>query len=602
MPMPITRKQYASLVKRLESFEDDLATLNTEVEIMTSLEVLFSSKKPFPFDLVDVATGEYYPFWEYLLAHPDSEMALRCVVKRVRKDLKGIGKIEAPLDLFAHVLRSESILGMTNLSSFIWLYETIIRYGGVTVVCDSLAWDGYEDLPFLVDIFSKEEEEYLAAFLLLRNLEVGDHAIKKEKEQRALLANPPSYSNVYYRLSSELTTDGIVEISNFFKLTRCSTCALKTILGKPEKVLETIERCEKCTTCEKILDCVVEHCYTHPAETDTFTSKLVEDLQEITAPLKTLKIVETKDPTVPPIDDKSAIATREHLLQYVQGQDKVVSEISVLSAAYCNNLYAAGRGNSNHAPHAVSMLLGGNTGTGKTYIAETLGKYLDIPVISIDVTTLTPAGYKGADLDTICSDAKSSIARFYKDKEPIGFVPYILFFDEVDKLLAPNEDTAAFYQSVQTGMLKCLEKGVTYADPTSDKYGYPMIVLAGSFMFSRNKNVAVKPIGFGAHKVVEAAKLERTNLLQFGLLPELVGRISVISETNDLTVNDYVQLLLHKKNSAMDKALHLGAAIGKTLAADEKEALVLAAAKYAATEKVGVRGLEGFLMQKILFS
>lgn len=286
----------------------------------------------------------------------------------------------------------------------------------------------------------------------------------------------------------------------------------------------------------------------------------------------------------------------QYLDRFITAQEDVKREIATAASVYINSIAVDTDIGLDFMPPVT--LIGGPTGTGKSYIVKTLGNLIDIPVVTVDANSLSPSGYKGDNVDEILDRAKKTIKASYTDRVIKQFA-YVLFIDEFDKLIAADDNVKTFRDSVQANVLKILEEGIPDDNPILDKYRKPFIVLAGSFMGPRNQNFKDenKPTTAGFSRDLYAGHKEEippithTDLEKFGLLPELVGRINSIVETKELTEDDYYDILQNKENSAVDKIETICKMMGVPIGARGRIKLIDSAVFAAVEKKLGVRSL-----------
>ncbi len=265
-----------------------------------------------------------------------------------------------------------------------------------------------------------------------------------------------------------------------------------------------------------------------------------------------------------------------------------------------------------------NILLIGPTGCGKTLLAQTLARILDVPFTMADATSLTEAGYVGDDVENIISRLLQA-ADYDVEKAQKG----IVYIDEIDKITkksaSPSASRDISGEGVQQGLLKIIEGTVASVPPQPGKRNIQqeyiqidtkniLFICAGAFsgldkiISSRGKGSA---IGFGADikenkdkaKSNLIKKVEPEDVIKFGLIPELVGRLPVVATLDELLEKDLVRILTEPKNSITKQYKKLFELDNTEL--DIEEGALQEIAKRAITRKTGARGLRA-IVEKIL--
>jgi len=218
-----------------------------------------------------------------------------------------------------------------------------------------------------------------------------------------------------------------------------------------------------------------------------------------------------------------------------------------------------------------NTLLIGKTGTGKTHLLETASKILDISLVVVDTTSLTSSGYIGEDVNSV-------IERLYKvsngdiSKTEKG----IIFLDEIDKnraSLGGTNDKDVSGKAVQQELLKILEGTIVKIYPDSNSYnkqaGEPieintkdiLFIAGGAFVGLKEKNiVSIKPFGESKedkeNPIIQDFELHQ-HLLDYGMIPEFLGRFTSIVEFEDLTLDIMKKIITEPKNSVINKVKNL---------------------------------------------
>lgn len=307
------------------------------------------------------------------------------------------------------------------------------------------------------------------------------------------------------------------------------------------------------------------------------------------------------------------------LNDYVIGQDHAKKVLSV--AVY--NHYKRIDANSSADADAVeinksNILMIGPTGCGKTLLAQTLAKVLDVPFTIADATSLTEAGYVGDDVENIISRLLQA-ADFDVEKTQRG----IVYIDEIDKIARKSEDNTRrdiSGEGVQQGLLKIIEGSVasvpSQPGKKSSQQEYIQIdtrnilfICSGAFsglekiILSRGSDASM---GFGAdvrEKEDLANKgvfngVDPDDLIKFGLIPEIVGRMPVLAPLEGLTKEDLAQILVEPKNAITKQYQRLFSLDNIELIFD-KEALKEMAA-FAIERQTGARGLRAIVENILL--
>lgn len=312
---------------------------------------------------------------------------------------------------------------------------------------------------------------------------------------------------------------------------------------------------------------------------------------------------------------------KAHLDQYVIGQEEAKKTLAV--AVY--NHYKRLRQNkkSDVEIQKSNILMIGSTGSGKTYLAQSLAKFLGVPFAIADATTLTEAGYVGDDVENILLTLLQN-ADFDNKLAEQG----IVYIDEIDKISRKGDNTSITRdvsgEGVQQALLKIIE-GTVARVPINGGRKHPqgecvnidtsniLFICGGAFDGLEkivHKGSDSKPIGFNADikgvgetHTLDLSDVQQHDLVRYGLMPELIGRLPVITTLNPLSEEDLIKILTEPKNALTKQYKELLAMDGVELEF-ENDALKKIA-EMAIKREIGARGLRSIIekaMQNVMYS
>ena len=302
---------------------------------------------------------------------------------------------------------------------------------------------------------------------------------------------------------------------------------------------------------------------------------------------------------------------KEFLDEYVIGQDQAKKQLSIAVYNHYKRLAHNADENKSVEIEKSNIIMVGETGTGKTLLAKTIARQLEVPFCIVDATVLTEAGYVGEDVESILSRLLM-VSDYDVEKAERG----IVFIDEIDKIARKSDNPSLTRdvsgEGVQQGLLKLLEGSIVNVPPQGGRK-HPdqkyiqvntqniLFIAGGAFdgikeIIERRMNK--QAIGFSSEKTNKVDddsyildKLDATDLRNFGLIPELLGRFPIVTHLDKLDEVTMLRILSEPKNSIINQFIELFRLDGVELSFTEGALQKIV--KETMEKGLGARGLRG---------
>lgn len=298
---------------------------------------------------------------------------------------------------------------------------------------------------------------------------------------------------------------------------------------------------------------------------------------------------ETKSEKIDLMSGITPVTLKQELDKTVIGQEETKKALSVALFRFMYSFATEQR------PEGCNILLTGPTGSGKSMLARKLAEISKLPYLIVDSSTLSMGGWKGVNIENVMS----GLYEREHDRPYFGYA--IVIFDELDKLIRQGTSDGTDYGKVTQSIFLSMMDGTPIIDSKSNEvYGTDrlMYIFTGAFTNIDDCRKEVKhSIGFTGVDAAEEEKTLRTELLDAGVIPELLGRLSVIRELEPLSEEDMFRAIRYGKEGVIAKEKDMFKRLGLTLRVDND--YVRDIIKDLGNRDLGVRGCNNLLHERI---